>query len=83
MRLCFEKGIAKGTVSAPPSKSMAHRLLVCAAMAKGTSVLEDVSMCEDVLATMDCLRNLGAECRVEGTTVTVTGRDFSLPQAQS
>ena len=40
-------------------------------------------MCEDVLATMDCLRNLGAECRVEGTTVTVTGRDFSLPQAQS
>ncbi|MBR5119779.1 MAG: 3-phosphoshikimate 1-carboxyvinyltransferase, partial [Clostridia bacterium] len=34
---------AKGSVSAPPSKSMAHRLLICAALAKGEIRIEGVS----------------------------------------
>lgn len=79
MRLRFLKGRALGTVSAPTSKSMAHRLLISAAMAEGKAVLSGVSKCEDVLATVDCLRVLGSDCQMDGDTVTVTGSDLSKP----
>ena len=61
MKIEIKKGIAKGTLTAPPSKSMAHRLLIAAAMAKGESIVRSVSSCEDVMATLDCLRALGVE----------------------
>lgn len=81
MNIRIEPSVARGSVAAPPSKSMAHRLLICAAMAKGTSRLSGVSRCEDALATMDCLRALGAECTWSGEDVTVTGADFFNPPA--
>lgn len=68
---------AKGSVSAPPSKSMAHRLLICAALAKGESRIEGVSDCEDVQATLDSLKALGAECKIDNNAVVVHGIDFS------
>ncbi len=64
---------ARGTVQAPPSKSMAHRLLICAGLANGESVVENVAFSEDILATLDCLRSLGASVQVKGSTVTVVG----------
>jgi len=62
-------------MKAPPSKSMAHRLLICAGFAEGQSVIRGVDPSEDALATMDCLRALGAEVRFEAGDVTVTGCD--------
>lgn len=64
-----------GAVSAPPSKSMAHRLLIAAGLAKGTSEIRGIADSEDVLATLDLLRALGADCQKQGDTVTVTGTD--------
>lgn len=68
-------GRAVGTVAAPPSKSMAHRLLICAGLAWGTSHIRGVERNEDISATLDCLRALGASCTVTGDTVTVCGAD--------
>ena len=59
-----EKSIEKQTVAAPPSKSMAHRLLICAALAESTSVIKGLALSEDILATIDCLRALGAEIMI-------------------
>lgn len=73
---------ATGRVSAPPSKSMAHRLLISAALSNGVSHLSGVSKCEDVLATVDCLRVLGADCQWVGENVTVHGMGLSLPQGK-
>ena len=67
--------MAKGRVSAPPSKSMAHRLLICAALCQGKSVISGVSESEDMHATVDCLSALGAKLVREGNTVTVEGVD--------
>ena len=39
-----------GSVKAPPSKSMAHRLLICAGLAAGRSRIKGVSYSEDILA---------------------------------
>ena len=76
MRVRILRGRASGCVSAPPSKSMAHRLLIAAALADGESVITGVSSCEDVLATLDCLRALGVKAICEGDTVRVWGIDM-------
>ena len=83
MKVRIEKGTARGTVSAPPSKSMAHRLLICAAMAEGVSRVKGISNCEDVLATLDCLSALGIKTEREGNDVTVWGKNFkdAYPEA--
>ena len=75
MKVTIRPGKAAGTVSAPPSKSMAHRLLICAGLAGGTSRISGIDLNEDILATLDCLRALGAVCTVENGTVTVVGAD--------
>ena len=77
MNVKILKGTPEGRIIAPPSKSMAHRLLICAAMANGTSRISGVSDCEDVSATINCLRALGADIVENGDTVTVTGIDMT------
>lgn len=76
MRVKIMPGLAKGKIKAPPSKSMAHRLLLAAAMCDGVSKVCGISSCEDVLATLDCLRALGIKTEQSGDTVTVWGRSF-------
>lgn len=76
MKVKIEKGAARGRVAAPPSKSMAHRLLISAAMADGVSRVKGISSCEDVLATIDCLGALGIKAERVGDDVIVEGRSF-------
>lgn len=81
MRIKIEKGTAKGRISAPPSKSMAHRLLISAALADGVSTIRGVSKCEDVQATLDCLYSLGVKTEILGDDVKIHGKDFSCAKA--
>ena len=69
----IKPGRACGEVTAPASKSMAHRLLIAAAMGEKLSTVRGISYCEDVLASIDCLRALGASITLDGDTATVTG----------
>lgn len=73
MRVTISPGRAHGCVTAPASKSYAHRLLIGAALAAGTSTLTAVPDGEDVAATLDCLAALGAVSRHTGAAFTVTG----------
>jgi 3-phosphoshikimate 1-carboxyvinyltransferase len=66
-------GNVKGSITVPPSKSMSHRALICAALSKGNSTIENVLFSEDVKATISALKHLGAKFEVNGTTLTVTG----------
>ena len=75
MRVEIMPGAARGTMKAPPSKSMAHRLLICAGFAEGESVIRGVDPSEDVLATSDCLQAMGAELHMADGDVTVRGCD--------
>ncbi len=76
MKVRIEKGTARGIVSAPPSKSMAHRLLICAGLSDGECIVHGISDSEDMLATMDCLRTLGVQFEKEEDTVRVSGIDI-------
>lgn len=62
-------------MAAPPSKSMGHRLLVSAGLSRKKSVIRGVAPSDDMYATMDCLRALGAKIEYEDGTATVVGID--------
>ncbi len=66
----------QGTISAPPSKSMAHRYLIGAALSQENCIISGVDYSEDILATMDCLKALGAEITTDGDTVFVNPKNF-------
>ncbi len=51
----------KGTLDAIPSKSMAHRLAICAYLAEGKTHLILPSTSADIDATLSCLSALGAK----------------------
>ncbi len=61
MLVKIEPSQVSGTVTAPASKSMAHRLLICAGLSEGTSEIRNVAYSEDILATLDCLATMGAK----------------------
>ena len=61
-----------GTVRVPASKSAAHRLLVCAALADGPTRVAISAMNRDIEATVACLRALGANIDGEGGALTIT-----------
>ncbi len=73
MTVTFFPSEPAGTVAAPSSKSMAHRLLICAGLAIGEKTVHGVARSEDILATLDCLRALGVRCEVRGSDVVVSG----------
>ncbi len=73
MRIKIEKGTAKGKIEAPASKSFAHRLLICGALAEGESEIEGFSPSADMEATLNCIKALGAEFTKTGDTVSISG----------
>ncbi len=64
MRVKIESTVPNSTepilIQAPPSKSIAHRMLICAAIAGGESTIRGLELSEDIKATIDCLKTLGA-----------------------
>ena len=74
MRVVIKPGVPRGRITAPPSKSMAHRLLICAGLSGGVSTVRGISDCEDVRATIDCLSALGVVCERIGNDVKVYGK---------
>lgn len=76
MQVTIYPSRARGTMAAPPSKSYAHRALICAALSPGKSQISGVAPSQDLLATMDCLRALGAQVEYDGQTAIVTGENI-------
>jgi len=80
-------------ITAPSSKSLSHRALICAALARGESLLEGVLDSQDLTRTADCLRLLGAlvESRgdrlfvrgIDGLAATSTGEPVSMNMGES
>lgn len=54
-------GTLHGAVTPPPSKSQAHRLLICAALGTEPCSIVCSSVNDDIMATMRCLNALGAK----------------------
>ena len=63
----------KGSVKVPPSKSMAHRAILCAALANGQSTVSNIDFSDDILATMDAMQALGAKIEKKGNSLEICG----------
>ena len=59
MKVKVYPAVCSGAVRVPPSKSLAHRALLCAGLAEGTSCITGVSSSEDMAATCGALEALG------------------------
>lgn len=73
MNIQIHPHLLSGTVSIPSSKSMAHRMLICAALSKGISHITGISFSKDIEATISVMQALGADFHVHEDTVTVAG----------
>lgn len=60
-----------GEVSAPPSKSFAHRYLIGSVLSRGKCVIKNIADSDDISATLSCIERLGGSVTKDGNTVTV------------
>ena len=72
-QITIRPGRLHGAITPPPSKSAAHRALICAALAHGRSRIAPYTPSDDIDATIDAVRTLGAYVRVEAGGLTVDG----------
>lgn len=72
MDITISPGKLSGSVTAIPSKSQGHRLLICAAFADGPTLLHCPETNRDMEATADCLRSLGAQIHREESGYVIT-----------
>ena len=72
----FKSCKLSGTVEAPPSKSMAHRYLIGAALSKQLCILSGVDYSEDILASIDCLKALGVNVTIDNDKVSIDPKGF-------
>lgn len=62
-----------GTATVPPSKSAAHRAVLCAALADGTSHITNIEYSKDIRATLGAAAQLGAKITEEPHSLTIKG----------
>ena len=75
MDVLIRPGRLSGTVTPPPSKSMAHRLIIAAALAAGESGITNVALSKDIEATLRCMETLGCRWRRTGeASIRIRGR---------
>lgn len=78
MILTIKPSAPHGDILSPPSKSYAHRALICAGLANGKSEISNISFSDDIKATIDCLSALGAKFEIQGNSAEITGiNDFT------
>ncbi len=69
----------KARVSVPGSKSITARALLIATLANGISQLENVQFSDDCSTFLQCVKDLGVNLAVNGTTVKIEGCGGKLP----
>lgn len=80
--VCVSPKKLSGRISVPPSKSSAHRAVICASLAHGKSVIEPIDLSNDIMATIECMKKLGAEISVQDKRLVIDGNSiFSVDSA--
>ncbi len=72
MKVKISKSHTQGVAAAPPSKSLAHRALICGALSNN-SIINNLAYSKDITATLCCLKSLRATAKENGETVEIGG----------
>lgn len=63
----------EGSVKVPPSKSMAHRAIICASLSGGKSKIDNIHYSDDIIATIEGMKALGANIIKKGDSLDIEG----------
>lgn len=66
-----------GEVLIPPSKSMAHRAVICAALSSEESLITNIDLSDDIIATINGMRALGAKIEILEKSLKIKGIDLN------
>ena len=81
MNVIIHPSKLKGIISAIPSKSVAHRQIICASLGNGISKIEISALSKDISATINCMEALGARFDYTNGVLTVNPIDRNnLPE---
>ena len=64
---------ANGIITAPPSKSEAQRMIICASLAKGSSFIRNIGNSNDVKEMLACVKSFGASVEITSDGIMITG----------
>ncbi len=62
-----------GNVIVPPSKSIAHRAIIAASLSDGASLVENINFSDDLIATIEGMKALGAEITDSKSSLRIKG----------
>ena len=62
-----------GEISPPPSKSILHRYIIGSSLAKGISKIENISFSDDIIATIEAMKKLGAKIEKKDNYLLIDG----------
>ena len=82
MKCKVEKSRLSGIISCPPNKSYSHRAVFLATLSCGQSIISNMLLSRDTLATIDTCRVFGAKIDVKDSQVIVESTGDVLPQKQ-
>lgn len=67
MDLTIQPHKLSGTVTVPPSKSLAHQAVICAALSDGFYTVDNIALSDDIIATIEAMKAFGAIIEQEGS----------------
>jgi 3-phosphoshikimate 1-carboxyvinyltransferase len=80
MKCKVNKSRLSGVIICPPNKSYSHRAIFLASLANGKSILRNVLLSRDTLATINACRVFGAKIEIDNSTVIVEGKGKINPR---
>jgi 3-phosphoshikimate 1-carboxyvinyltransferase len=81
MKCKVAKSTLTGTITCPPNKSYSHRAIFLATLSSGKSILQNVLLSRDTLATVNACKTFGAKIEINGSTVIIESNGRIIPQA--
>ena len=72
--------ILSGKVVLAGDKSISHRLLMVGSLLKGECVIDNISLCDDVQSTIDCLRGCNVDIKINNNAAYIAGSSLSNPK---
>ena len=62
-----------GEITPPPSKSILHRYIIVSSLANGVSKIENISYSDDIIATIEAMKKLGAKIEKKDNYLLIDG----------
>lgn len=68
----------KGEINIPPSKSLAHRAVICAGLSEGVSNISNIIYSQDIKATIEGMKSLGVEIENYIDNLSIKGKAYPI-----